>query len=60
MDLQIALLLILVIDPFGNLPFVLAMLRKLPTAAYRRAVLREMLLAFAVLLFFAIAGRPEL
>ncbi len=60
MNLEIILLLFLVIDPFGNLPFVLAMLRKLPTAAYRRAVLREMLLAFAVLLFFAIAGEAVL
>ncbi len=60
MDLQIALLLFLVIDPFGNLPFVLAILRKLPAPAYRRPVLREMLLAFAVLLFFAVAGEAVL
>ncbi len=60
MDLQIALLLFLVIDPFGNLPFVLAILRKLAAPAYRRAVVREMLLAFAVLLFFAVAGEAVL
>ena len=60
MDLQIALLLFLVIDPFGNLPFVLAILRKLPAPAYRHAVVREILLAFAVLLFFAVAGEAVL
>ncbi len=54
--MEIALLLFLVIDPFGNLPFVLAVLRKLDAAAYRRAVAREVILAFLVLLFFAVAG----
>ncbi len=35
MDLQIAPLLFLVIDPFGNLPFILAILRKLPPRGCR-------------------------
>lgn len=53
---EIILLLFLVIDPFGNLPFVIAVLSRLEAAAYRRAVLRELGLAFGVLLLFAIAG----
>lgn len=54
--MEIALLLFLVIDPFGNLPFVLAVLRRLDTHAYRRAILRELGLAFLILLGFALAG----
>jgi len=49
-------LLFLVIDPFGNLPFVLAVLRKLPARQYRLAVLRELVFAFAILLLFAATG----
>ncbi len=58
--MEITLLLFLVIDPFGNLPFVLAVLKDLSAPAYRRAVLREMLLAFGVLLLFAVAGEAIL
>ncbi len=54
--MEMILLLFLVIDPFGNLPFVLAILRKLPGPAYRRAVLREVAFAFAILLLFAAVG----
>jgi multiple antibiotic resistance protein len=58
--MEITLLLFLVIDPFGNLPFVLAVLKDLSAPAYRRAVLREILLAFGVLLLFAVAGEAIL
>jgi len=50
------LLLVLVTDPFGNLPLVLAALGRLDAAAYRRAVLRESLFAFAVLLVLGWGG----
>ncbi len=53
---EIALLLFLVIDPFGNLPFVLAILKNLDAAAYRRAIMRELSFAFGVLLLFALGG----
>ncbi len=57
MDLiEITLLLFLVIDPFGNLPFVIAVLSRLDASAYAKAVLRELGLAFAVLLLFALSG----
>lgn len=50
------LLLVLVTDPFGNLPLVLAALGRLEASAYRRAVLRESLFAFAVLLLLGWGG----
>lgn len=50
------LLLVLVTDPFGNLPLVLAALGRLDAAVYRRAVLRESLFAFAVLLLLGWGG----
>ncbi len=54
--MEFILLLFLVIDPFGNLPFVLAMLRGLPGPVYRRAILREVSLAFGILMLFASVG----
>jgi multiple antibiotic resistance protein len=50
------LLLVLVTDPFGNLPLVLAALGRLDAAGYRRAVLRESLFAFGVLLAIGWGG----
>lgn len=50
------LLLVLVTDPFGNLPLVLSALGRLEAGAYRRAVLRESLFAFAVLLLLGWGG----
>jgi multiple antibiotic resistance protein len=50
------LLLVLVTDPFGNLPLVLSALGRLDAVAYRRAVLRESLFAFAVLLALGWGG----
>ena len=58
--LESALLLFLVIDPFGNLPFVIAVLRNLSAAEYRRTVLREILLALLVLTLFAVGGEQVL
>lgn len=54
--LDSTLLLFLVVDPFGNLPFVLAVLGGLEPRAYRRAIFREAALAWLVLIVFAIAG----
>ena len=53
---ELILLLVLVTDPFGNLPLVLSALGRLDAAAYRRAVLRESLFAFGVLLLFGWGG----
>ncbi len=54
--IESASLLFLVIDPFGNLPFVLSVLREAPVARYRRIILRETALAFLLLGLFALAG----
>ncbi|MGD2075583.1 MAG: MarC family protein [Gammaproteobacteria bacterium] len=54
--LESAVLLFLVVDPFGNLPFVLAVLSSCSAPEYRRAVTRETLLGSLVLVVFALAG----
>jgi multiple antibiotic resistance protein len=53
---EITLLVFLVTDPFGNLPVILTVLRGADDRQYRRIVLRETVLAFAVLLAFAAGG----
>lgn len=53
---EITLLLFLVVDPFGNLPFVLAVLGQQAAAQYRLAIARETTIAFAILLGFALTG----
>jgi len=55
--LAIALPLLLVIDPFGNLPFVVAVFGRLSGRRYRRAITREILIAAAVLAAFALLGQ---
>lgn len=51
-----ALLLFLVLDPLGNIPLFLAQLREVPEARRRRVALRELGIAYLVLLFFFFAG----
>ena len=50
-------LLLLILDPFGNLPFFIAIMRQLP--AHRRVpvALREIAIAYAVLLVFMWGGK---
>ena len=51
-------LLILVLDPFGNLPLVVSALADVPPANRRaRVVLRECLFAFLILMAFMAGGR---
>ena len=49
--------LLLVIDPFGNLPFVIAVFGRLSGHRYFRAVSREMAIAATVLVSFALLGQ---
>ncbi|MFO1316858.1 MAG: MarC family protein [Burkholderiales bacterium] len=51
------ILLILVLDPFGNLPLVVAALDKVPRERHMRILLRECFLAYMILLLFMIGGR---
>ncbi len=52
-----ALLLLLVMDPLGNVPFYLTALKNVPLHRHRRVVLRESFIALAVLLFFLFTGQ---
>lgn len=49
-------LLLLVLDPLGNVPFVLSLLREQTTAQKRRIILRECAIATAVLVAFLFVG----
>jgi small neutral amino acid transporter SnatA (MarC family) len=53
-------LLLLVADPFGNIPIFIAALRDVPAERRLRIVLRECLIAFGVLSVFVFVGRPFL
>jgi MarC family membrane protein len=52
-----AVLLFLVMDPLGNVPFFLSALKGVDPARQRRVVARELAIALAVLVFFLFAGR---
>jgi multiple antibiotic resistance protein len=54
--IESAILLMLVVDPFGNLAFVLAVTGELSRARYRLVILRETSLAILILATFALAG----
>jgi multiple antibiotic resistance protein len=52
-----ALLLFLILDPLGNIPVFLGLLKQLPPARQRVVIVRELLIALAVLMLFLWAGR---
>ena len=54
--LSTALLLFLVMDPVGNIPPFLAVLRNVNPARRRRIIIRELTIALAVLMFFLFFG----
>lgn len=55
-----AILLFLVIDPFGNVPIVIAALANVARARRLRVVLRECLAAYVILLAFMLGGQAFL
>ncbi len=55
--LSAATLLFLVMDPFGNIPIFLSILEPYSAARRLRIILRELLIALAVLLLFLFAGQ---
>lgn len=55
-----ALLLFLILDPLGNIPVFLSMLRSLPPQRQRIVLAREMLIALGVLMVFLWGGRYAL
>ena len=54
--LSAAILLFLVIDPFGNIPFFLSALKTVDPSRHTRGVARELLVALGVLVLFLFAG----
>ncbi|MCU0805434.1 MAG: MarC family protein [Burkholderiales bacterium] len=57
---QSTILLVLVLDPFGNVPLVANALKAVPEHRRARVVLRELAIAYAVLVLFLIGGGPLL
>jgi MarC family membrane protein len=53
-------LLLLVCDPFGNIPIFISALREVPRERRRMIILRECLIAFLVLTLFAFVGQSFL
>ena len=57
---QFTILLVLVLDPFGNVPLVASALKAVPEHRRARIVLRELAIAYAVLVLFLVGGGPLL
>jgi MarC family membrane protein len=55
-----AILLFLVMDPLGNIPFFLAALTTVEPRRQSRVILRELLIAYGVMVAFLFAGKPML
>jgi multiple antibiotic resistance protein len=55
-----ATVLLFVMDPFGNVPTVLALLENVDPSRRRRVIARELLIALGVLLVFLVAGQAIL
>lgn len=58
--LSAVVLLVLVLDPFGNVPLVVAATRGVPLQRRRRVIVRECAIAYALLLVFLYGGKPFL
>ncbi len=55
--LSAAVLLFFVMDPLGNVPLFLSALRNVDPARYRFVIVRELLIALAIMVAFLFAGR---
>jgi len=55
--LSATVLLFLVMDPLGNIPFFLSALKHVPAERQRRVIVRELLIALLALLLFLFLGR---
>lgn len=55
-----AVMLFLIMDPVGNLPVFLSILRPLPAHRRRKVMIRELLISLAVMLLFLYAGQEIL
>lgn len=55
--LSATILLVLITDPLGNIPFFISTLKQVKPERRRTVILRECLLAFAALMLFLLGGR---
>lgn len=55
-----AIVLTFILDPFGNVPLLLTILKDIDRKKHRRIIIREMLIGLVILLFFLFAGRSFL
>jgi MarC family membrane protein len=55
-----ALLLFFILDPLGNIPVFLSLLKELPPARQRKVLVRELLIALGVLMLFLWGGQYAL
>ncbi len=55
--LSAGVMLFLVLDPLGNVPFFLSILKEVPPRRRRWVMVRELLIALAVLIAFLVGGR---
>ncbi|WP_333678395.1 YhgN family NAAT transporter [Dyella sp.] len=55
--LSAAILLFLIMDPLGNIPLFLSLLKDVPPKRRRAVMVRELLIALAVLLMFLMGGQ---
>ena len=55
--LSISITLLLIMDPFGNLPVFLSVLEKVPAERRRKVLVRELFLALALIVVFIFSGR---
>jgi MarC family membrane protein len=55
--LSAALLLFLVMDPFGNIPFFIVALQSVPSGPQLRIIIRELLIALVFLVLFLFSGQ---
>ena len=51
------LLLIIIMDPIGNVPVFLSILKNIPMERRKIIIIRELIIAFVILLFFMFVGR---
>jgi multiple antibiotic resistance protein len=58
--MSVAFTLFLVMDPLGNIPLFLSALREVPPERRRRVLVRELLIAYAVLVACLLVGPPLL
>lgn len=55
-----AVLLFLLMDPIGNIPILLAVLKGIELKRQRTIIIRELLIALGILVFFIFTGKPLL